>query len=1190
MTNLQLHQLPEFQALASSLHQGSAAVMVGAGFSRSAAVSADPSQKIPLWQDFAYFLAGENPSGESLLRLAEGYVALHKRQKLNQLIKEAINDASWQPGELYQQLLQLPWAEVLTTNWDTLLERASKEITTQLYEVVHYPQDLAQVKTPRLTKLHGTLGVTEHLIFTEEDYRTYPNKYAAFVNFTRQVCIENDLCLLGFSGTDPNFLAWIGWVRDHLKDQSRNIYLIGVLNLTSVTRRYYESLNITAIDLAAFLQTTNHNKDQQHQEGLQLTLNTLHKLKPKSYLDWQPNLKLAPRHDARQPENDTDWVDANLAALQKEREAYPGWLLCPESIKNNLSAQLNSLYFLNAVINQLGEQQQAALLYELVWRSRLLHSPLDSNWFEPLFAILAADNLHGLLPTQALEITLGILESLQWLEHSEEKANYYEKALNLLEEHQNNWPEASEALSYWQAWTSYKTLNFKDLEQVLNQWQAKLPMWQLRKAGLLAVVGDFDASALLVKQAYHTLNMQWRNHPDSIYLFSRLAWAHWLWRAHQRIDFSPMEDWPSARYSAKKCDPWDYIQVLDGQLTKAKEEQTEANAITPRFQAGTYQDNSKSIRFTNTSHPLVAITALLQTTGSPIRLNTINLFSKRIADSLSIIGASHNALFWWAATAAHSETDAVIEKNFSRINIAKLPTDTAATWLERTKNAMDYWLEKRTHNEDKQGFAIMRLRVFTELTARLVIRADADEAISVFKFATGLGHNPLFQHFWLHTPLNNLLTNSLSAIPASRQQEVLLEALEFPLVKDILDFGVGNSWPNPLVNKPGCRRSAAEGVVAAINNLIEQVKITETLTNLIKEPNSKKGYSTKSPESYPHTGALIRLLAVHQADFLLPHEVEKLKTGIWGHLGSDQLLPATGLLSWTLLALPHDATEQVIGLVNAYLYEKLPQQLDDINKLVDVYHSALSPCKVTPNEEQAESMLEAILSFPLAKNYAQDFLYHFIKQKVELLSKVLGEVVVPALPKAALTKATLEKLISFIQNNPDTQDATSGLAYFASHGVETDRILTLLRKNLLSHHTQLVIATARAVHAWSRLEITDDTQELVDQIINGLIYGDLRIKSALLAIAIELQKDSLLTEQQQKLLAQHLFSIFNQMNYERLSDEAYQAIQAPLIRRNCLQLAEQLASFSENATELKALIDAAQQDPLPEVRNTGKND
>jgi hypothetical protein len=70
-------------------------------------------------------------------------------------------------------------------------------------------------------KLHGTIGDAGPLIFAEEDYRTYPAKYAAFVNFARQVFIENELCLVGFSGDDPNFLQWAGWVRDHLGGSAR---------------------------------------------------------------------------------------------------------------------------------------------------------------------------------------------------------------------------------------------------------------------------------------------------------------------------------------------------------------------------------------------------------------------------------------------------------------------------------------------------------------------------------------------------------------------------------------------------------------------------------------------------------------------------------------------------------------------------------------------------------------------------------------------------------------------------------------------------------------------------------------------------------------------------------------------------------------------------------------------------------
>ena len=143
-----------------------------------------------------------------------------------------------------------PWTDVLTTNWDTLLERAAENSVDYSYEVVRTEADLTYAKSPRIVKLHGTIGDPGPLIFAEEDYRTYPAKYAAFVNFARQVFIENELCLVGFSGDDPNFLQWAGWVRDHLGGSARRIYLVGNLRLERATRRYLEAHNIAPIDLA----------------------------------------------------------------------------------------------------------------------------------------------------------------------------------------------------------------------------------------------------------------------------------------------------------------------------------------------------------------------------------------------------------------------------------------------------------------------------------------------------------------------------------------------------------------------------------------------------------------------------------------------------------------------------------------------------------------------------------------------------------------------------------------------------------------------------------------------------------------------------------------------------------------------------------------------------------------------------
>ena len=44
-----------------------------------------------------------------------------------------------------------------------------------------------------------------------------------------------------FSGTDPNFLKWIGWVKDNLHESMPPIYLIGMLSLNSSERKLLES-------------------------------------------------------------------------------------------------------------------------------------------------------------------------------------------------------------------------------------------------------------------------------------------------------------------------------------------------------------------------------------------------------------------------------------------------------------------------------------------------------------------------------------------------------------------------------------------------------------------------------------------------------------------------------------------------------------------------------------------------------------------------------------------------------------------------------------------------------------------------------------------------------------------------------------------------------------------------------------
>ena len=149
--------------------------MVGSGFSRSAASSGDINSKLPLWNDLLKVLSkdlGSDPWGDPL-RIAEEYSSYFGKQALKDVIEQTVNDPAWIPGDLYGSLLKLPWTEVLTTNWDTLLERAASDIYKPIYSVVNKPEDLSSSRSPRIVKLHGTVQISHNLIFTQEDYRQY---------------------------------------------------------------------------------------------------------------------------------------------------------------------------------------------------------------------------------------------------------------------------------------------------------------------------------------------------------------------------------------------------------------------------------------------------------------------------------------------------------------------------------------------------------------------------------------------------------------------------------------------------------------------------------------------------------------------------------------------------------------------------------------------------------------------------------------------------------------------------------------------------------------------------------------------------------------------------------------------------------------------------------------------------------
>ena len=213
------------------LDVGKAAVFVGAGFSKNARMPEHAEMKDwnALGLDFYRKLYGE-PEKDSLMfqnpiNLATQVEASFGRHELDSVIEQSLPDDVIVPSPLHVSLLNLGWHDVFTTNYDTLLERACLD-TDSSYMVVYNKDTLLYSTSPRIVKLHGSFPNIHPYIITEEDYRTYPQNYPEFVNTVRQSLIENLFCMIGFSGDDPNFKSWLGWLRDVMGKIISPVYFV----------------------------------------------------------------------------------------------------------------------------------------------------------------------------------------------------------------------------------------------------------------------------------------------------------------------------------------------------------------------------------------------------------------------------------------------------------------------------------------------------------------------------------------------------------------------------------------------------------------------------------------------------------------------------------------------------------------------------------------------------------------------------------------------------------------------------------------------------------------------------------------------------------------------------------------------------------------------------------------------------
>jgi hypothetical protein len=149
------------------------------------------------------------------LRLAQVYQSSARRGLLLDRVAQHVPSADFIPGPVHWKIARLPWAAIVTTNYDDLIERAFVGIRPVRRVITD--EDLTQPRTPDdllVIKMHGDLSDRESIVITEEDYRLYETRRPGLTVKVRQLLLEHPLMFVGFSLNDPNFGAIDGWIRD----------------------------------------------------------------------------------------------------------------------------------------------------------------------------------------------------------------------------------------------------------------------------------------------------------------------------------------------------------------------------------------------------------------------------------------------------------------------------------------------------------------------------------------------------------------------------------------------------------------------------------------------------------------------------------------------------------------------------------------------------------------------------------------------------------------------------------------------------------------------------------------------------------------------------------------------------------------------------------------------------------------
>ncbi|MCG3149989.1 MAG: hypothetical protein PCFJNLEI_03456 [Verrucomicrobiae bacterium] len=924
--------------IAERLWSGHAAVMVGAGFSRNARKAIPSAIDFPTWPQLAdHFydkIHHRLPDADtshylSPLKLADEVQAAFGRPALDQLLRTRIPDKEYEPSDLHVRLLHLPWVDVFTVNYDTLLERATTKVTSYRFDVVVNKEDLVYSTRPRIVKLHGSFPSTRPFTISEEDYRRYPREQAPFVNTVQQSLLENTLCLIGFSGDDPNFLHWIGWVRDNLgKENSPKIYLVGVLSLTVGQRELLEQRNVIPIDLSRCLTV-----GSDHATAVSIFLKYLIDRKPAVSLDW-PTTRL-PSSDPSKPAEPVELTHA-LSAIH---ESYPNWVIAPDESRESLLSSIRHSHF---GFRELIAAESAApptdieLLYELNWCLERVLIPIPNDLVQHFERILSRYNPYPkLINVQSAEVTPERQEYLGlawkgispcWIDLNIAMLRFYREeavpdkwkvADSLLQSvAEVLWPEQAARWHYERCLQALFGIDLGELRSRIGAWPVNpaQPFWEAKRAGLLAELGDLSEAESILEDSLAAIRSKQQLAPvvkdftwvsqesHAMYLLRSVQLANRF--AHGQVyKKNVTSDHFQQRWNelkAFKCEPWDDLRLFDVRLkippvpyepvTHQREFDIGRETVTHHLGSG--DDNASLTGY--------AFLRYCEEVGLPFALPSLNIAQKQAQQAAERISQSSSS--WAVTTLLRIGDPKLADSLFSRDALALMNVtqvdEAVDRFIDIFKRAQ-FGMVKGVSLTDR-GIGDRVISMVPEVLSRFCTKCSTARRDAIFALLRELYEKP---PAGLSDGIRHLAQRLLNSWTSYEQYKRLPNLIEFPVFGDANGI-LSHYFTEPFMCLSVKKDDLPEKVVA--------ITLSETsIAALIKK------VASTDPKERSH--ASVRLGCLHELGLLSESQSTAFGEVLWSRIGPNGFPSNTPFFPFAFLSLPSPAGTDALAIFKKYV-------------------------------------------------------------------------------------------------------------------------------------------------------------------------------------------------------------------------------------------------------------------------------